>query len=73
MDDADRAQERITNIIEGGIAICRDKAAHVRALVPCGECYYCEHQINVGWVFCDAICQTDYYHELRRIEANKPI
>ena len=69
-NEADIADERIQNVIDGGIAIAREKAAKVRALVPCNACYYCEGHINDGWVFCDASCQNDFYHELRRKEAN---
>lgn len=64
------ADERIQNVIDGGIAIASDKAAKVRALVPINECYYCAHTLNAGRVFCDAGCQNDYYHLLRREEAN---
>lgn len=66
MDDADRADERIQNVLDGGIAIAREKAAKVRALVPCNTCYYCNAYINDGAVFCPEGCQQDYYHELRR-------
>lgn len=67
MDDADRADERTQNIIDGGIAIAREKAAKIRALEPCGQCYYCGHTLNVGFVFCaDDECMTDYYHEIQR-------
>ena len=66
-DDADRADERIQNVIDGQIAIAREKAAKIRALEPCGQCYYCDHPLNSGFVFCpDDGCMTYYYHEIQR-------
>lgn len=76
MDDADRADERVQNIIDGGIAIASDKAKKIRALVPIRECYYCGGALNDGFVFCpdDGLpsegCQADYYHMLRREKEN---
>lgn len=67
---ADKADDRIQNVIDGGIAIAREKAAKVRALVPINECYYCGHTLNMGRVFCDADCAGDYHHLLRREKAN---
>lgn len=67
---ADKADDRIQNVIDGGIAIAREKAAKVRALVPINACYNCNATLNDGVVFCDADCQHDYYHLLRREEAN---
>ena len=70
-NEADIAEDRIQNVRDGGIAICREKAAKVRALVPCGECYYCAHTLRGGLVFCDGVeCQNDYYHMLRREKDN---
>ena len=69
-NEADIADERIQNVIDGQIAVATDKAARVRALVPIEECYYCGLALNAGWVFCDKDCQDDYYHLLRREEAN---
>lgn len=65
-DDVDRAQDRIENIVAGGIAIAREKAAKVRALVPINACYNCNGTLNDGVVFCDGDCQSDYYYLLRR-------
>lgn len=65
-DDADRADERVQNVIDGGIAIAREKAAKVRALVPCGECYWCGLALNQGFVFCPDGCQQDFYHDIQR-------
>lgn len=70
MNEADIAQDRIDNVVAGGVSICSDKAAKVRALVPIEECYYCGLQLNAGRVFCDKDCQDDYYHLLSREEAN---
>lgn len=64
-DDADRAQQRIENVIEGGIAIAKERA-RVRSLVPCNACYYCEAYVNDGAVFCDSDCQADFHYEERR-------
>lgn len=66
MDDADRADERIQNILDGQIAIAREKAAKVRALVPCNACFYCNSYVDDGFVFCDKDCQADYTHEKQR-------
>lgn len=66
-DDADRADERLQNILDGGIAIAREKAAKVRALVPCGKCYNCGTDLRRGMVFCAGPeCQNDYHYRLRR-------
>lgn len=70
MDDADRADERLQNILDGGIAIAREKAAKVRALVPCNACYYCGAYVNNSVVFCDKDCQHDYHHLIDREKAN---
>lgn len=64
-DPADIAQERIENIVAGGIAIAQERA-RVRSLVPCNSCYYCEAYLNDGVVFCDSDCQRDYHYEQRR-------
>lgn len=65
-NEADIADERIQNVIDGGIAIAREKAAKVRALVPCNACYWCDGYLNNGVVFCDAGCQQDFYHDIQR-------
>ena len=71
MDQADIADLRIQNVIDGGVAIAREKAAKIRALVPCRACFYCGGPLNDGFVFCaDQDCMTDYYHELGREKAN---
>ena len=68
-NEADIADERIQNVIDGGIAIAREKAERVRALVPCGKCYNCGSDIRRGTVFCvGPECQTDYHYRLRRSE-----
>lgn len=67
---ADKADDRIQNVIDGQIAIATEKAKKIYPLVPCGECYYCAHTLNAGSVFCDKDCQHDYYHELQREKDN---
>lgn len=66
MDDADRADERIQNVIDGGIAIAREKAAKVRALIPTNCCYWCLSWIDNGKVFCDDDCMNDETHDRQR-------
>lgn len=69
-DDADRAQKRIENIEAGGISICREKAARVRALIPKNVCYWCLSWVENGKVFCDDGCMTDEAHDrLRRSDS----
>ena len=71
MDNADIAEDRIQNVRDGGIAIATKKTERLRALEPCGECYYCSHPLNKGFVFCaDQDCMIDYYHEIDRDKAN---
>lgn len=70
MDEADRADERTQNVIDGQIAIATEKAKKIYPLVPCGKCYYCDHKLKAGRVFCDASCKDDYYHLLDREKAN---
>lgn len=66
-DDADRADDRVQNIIDGGIAIAQEKAKAARILRPCGTCYYCNSTINAGAVFCpDDDCDQDWHHEYQR-------
>lgn len=65
-DLADRAQERIENIVAGGVAIAREKAAKVRALVPCNCCYWCLSWVDHGKVFCDDDCMKDEAHDRQR-------
>lgn len=73
MNEADIADDRIQNVIDGGIAIASEKAKNIRALVPINTCYYCGSYVNNGVVFCDKDCLNDYHWLLRREEANKPI
>lgn len=70
MNEADITDERIQNVIDGGIAIAVEKAKKVYPLVPCGDCYHCAHTLKAGLVFCDKDCRDDYYHETQRRKDN---
>jgi len=64
MDDADRADKRITDTVDDGLAAAR--RALTNNLSACGVCHWCESPITTGRVFCSTECCKDYEHERQR-------
>lgn len=64
MDDADRADKRITDTVADGIQAAR--RALTNSLTACNICHWCEAPITNGRVFCSTECCNDYEHELKR-------
>jgi hypothetical protein len=64
MDDADRADSRIEDMIADGIA--RVKRREERQLPSIGVCHWCESPVTAGRVFCSKECHDDYEHERQR-------
>lgn len=64
MDDADRADKRIEQMIEDGMA--RAKKMDVRLPVT-GKCHWCSEDVK-GRIFCSKDCADDWErdHEARR-------
>ena len=63
-DDADRADQRITDTIEDGVAASRRALGN--SLAACGVCHWCESPIATGRVFCSTECCNDFEHERQR-------
>lgn len=66
-DIADRAEERIEEVIADGIS----KARRAPDLKPTGFCYYCNEAVYTGRLFCCADCRTDWDWEQARKRANQ--
>ena len=70
MDDADRAEPRILQLIEDGMA--RAKLAAERSLPAIGVCHWCESPVKPGRTFCSKDCCVDYEHDrIRRKELGR--
>lgn len=67
MDDADRADDRIRNAIDAGLA--RIRAESSRTLPYIGVCHWCESVVGAGRIFCSAECLHDYDHDRDRRKA----
>lgn len=63
-DDADRAAERIENVIMDGIAACRRS----HGLIAVGACHYCGEDCH--GLFCNKDCASDWEYEQARKRAN---
>lgn len=57
-DDADRADARIQQMIDDGMA--RVRLANERRLPAIGVCHYCESVVGAGRTFCSKCCSDDY-------------
>lgn len=68
-DDADRADDRITNMIADGMAKVRRELE--RSLIPIviidpdtnkrvGVCHYCESEVGAGRLFCGLPCSQNW-------------
>lgn len=66
-DDADRADKRITDTVDDGIAAARHAMSN--SLKACGVCHFCESPISTGRVFCSTECCEDWRHEQERRKA----
>lgn len=69
-DDADRADERIQNVIDDGLKEARRAKP---SLIPVGRCHYCNEIVVHGMLFCDTEeneCAKDWEHEQARKKAN---
>ena len=64
MDEADRADKRITDTVEDGINASRRSLNN--SLKYCGICHWCESPLATGRVFCSTECCKDYEHERQR-------
>jgi hypothetical protein len=58
MDEADRADDRIQNTIDDGIARVRRQME--RILPSIGVCHNCESPVGSGRTFCSKECSDDY-------------
>lgn len=67
MDDVDRADKRITDTVNDGIAAARRALSN--SLRACGVCHWCESPIGTGRVFCSTSCHDDWRHEQERRKA----
>lgn len=65
-DDADRADERIANVVSDALAEARRKPR----LIAAGFCHYCGEQVQAGHLFCDKECAGDWEYEQERRKAN---
>ncbi len=63
MDDVDRAEQRIEEILEDALAEVRRAQEHgVKAI---GACLYCGETLPDPMRFCDADCRDAWDHEQR--------
>lgn len=59
-DEADRADARITDTVNDGIAHARHELTR-RELLPCGACHWCLEPLRqASGLFCDGECAGDY-------------
>lgn len=68
MDTIDNAQSTADIFLNAAIENARPKG---RALLPKGECYYCEEKVDGQRLFCDLDCSEDY-EKLQRKLRNLP-
>lgn len=69
MDNADRADGKIGEIIEMGIL----QARSAPVLRPRGRCYFCDEPVEHPLLFCDMDCAQDFENEedqLKRMGLN---
>lgn len=63
MDDADRAEQRIEEVMDDALADVRRAQEHgVKAI---GVCLYCGEPLPSHMRFCDADCRDGFDYELR--------
>lgn len=61
VDDADRAEERIEQVMDDALAEVR--RAQERGPRAVGVCYYCREPLASGRLFCDADCRDGWEFE----------
>lgn len=62
-DDADNAEIRYQNWLDGNIAKVRERPS----LVPICQCYNCGKTVNGQKLFCDIDCSIDYSYREQRL------
>ena len=68
MDDADRSDNRIQQMIDAGIARARERTD--RTLPSIGVCHWCESPVGAGRIFCSKECSEDHEHDRLRRKAS---
>lgn len=68
-DDADRADQRITDAVDDGVDAARRALRDGSSLTAIGLCHFCESPIRTGRVFCSTLCRDDWQHEKDRRKA----
>lgn len=58
-DEADRAEQRIEEVVDDGLAAIRRRMEY-RELEPCGACHWCNDAVNGRRLFCSPECSADY-------------
>lgn len=58
-DDADRAEQRIEDVISDGLAKVRHRMA-ARELTPIGACHWCNEYVKGERLFCSKECSDDW-------------
>lgn len=56
MDDADRAEDRLEQVVADGIQAAKDAVG----LKPTGACYYCNETMMIPRLFCCPDCAQDW-------------
>lgn len=57
MNEADHAEKISSVFLEASIKNARSAG---RALLPRGNCYFCEETVEKPKLFCDSTCAKDY-------------
>jgi len=68
MDDADRSDNRIQNVIDDGMAKARRELE--RSLPSIGVCHWCESPVGAGRIFCSKECSDDHSKETEARKRN---
>lgn len=63
MDDADRAEQRIEEVMDDALAAVRRAQEH--RVTAIGVCLYCGEPLPSPMRFCDADCRDGFDHEQR--------
>lgn len=59
MDDADRAENRVQEILDDAMGKVR-RYLQRREIEPCGACHYCNDYVSGQRLFCSEECAEDY-------------
>jgi hypothetical protein len=63
-DDADRADQRIEEVLSDALAAAR----RAPILPPIGECYYCQESVGPVQRFCNKDCAEDFELEQAQLK-----